>query len=198
MTKWDRCPICDVTVKSENLIRHVNDTHPHHPDTPLLRERLKAESGRVVLKKAAAPIRVRKWHVAVLALVVLGGVGIYYLAPYFSPGASQPFPCATPPIVYHWHTQLTIFSGGAQVTIPADVGVSPGCHQPLHTHDTTGQIHIESDVNRLYTIGDFFLVWRKSFGSPTQMLVNRTSISPSAGITLDDGQTVELHYASFA
>lgn len=37
--------------------------------------------------------------------------------------------------------------------------------RPLHTHDTSGQIHVEPIVARDITIGDFFLVWGKVFNS---------------------------------
>lgn len=199
MARTDHCPICNVAVKPENLLRHVNDTHPRHPDTPAIRERLKGEPGRITPKRTGTPIRVKGWHVAVVALIVLGGAGAYYVAPYLSPGSSQPFPCVVGiNYIYHWHTQLQIYSGGAPVTIPADVGIIPGCLEPVHTHDTTGLIHIETTVNRLYTIGDFFSVWGKPFGTPTQMLLNGTSTTQGPSATLRDQLTITLHYASFS
>lgn len=193
----DRCPICQVAIKPENLIRHLSDTHPHHPETPALLEKLKEEPGRVARPSTAAPFRLKRWHVVLVVLVVLGGVGAYYLSPYLTP-RSGPFPCVTPPFAYHWHSQLTIFSAGVRVTIPANVGVRPGCLQPVHTHDATGQLHMEPAVFQLFTIGDFFLVWEKSFGNPTQMIVNGTSLTPNTGVRLWNGQTIDLHYAFFA
>ncbi|HVG36404.1 MAG TPA: hypothetical protein VNA10_01595, partial [Thermoplasmata archaeon] len=77
MAKTDHCPICNVSVKPENLVRHLNDIHPRHPDTPRLREELKAEAGRVASRRTAAPIRVQTWQVALVALIVVGGVGVY-------------------------------------------------------------------------------------------------------------------------
>ena len=38
----------------------------------------------------------------------------------------------------------------------------------LHTHDTTGVIHIESPVQRRYTLGEFFDLWGQPL-SPTQV-----------------------------
>jgi len=202
MARTDHCPICNVAVKPENLLRHVNDTHPRHPDTPALREKLKAEPKRLAPKRAAAPIRIRGWQVGLVILIIVGGAGGYYLSQYVRPGVGQPFPCVTgptqPPNGYHWHTQLQIYSGGAPYTIPANTGFSTGCAEPLHTHDTSGLIHVESDALRLYTIGDFFLVWGKPFDSPTQMLVNGTAAAPSPGVTLYDSETITLYYASFS
>ena len=35
----------------------------------------------------------------------------------------------------------------------------------LHTHDTSGIIHVESPVQRAYTLGQFFDVWGVRFSS---------------------------------
>lgn len=195
----DHCPICNVSVKPENLVRHLNDIHPRHPDTPRLREELKAEVGRVPPKRApAAPIRVPWWLVLVVALVVLGGVGAYYL----TRAPTLPYPCVSGVgSYYHWHTQLSISSGGNPVTIPADIGITATCLEVLHYHDTSGLIHIEPDTpeqGRLYTIGDFFVVWGKPFGTPTHMFLNGTEIPPSPTIGLyDRPEAIILEYALF-
>ena len=64
MAKMDRCPICNVAVKPENLIRHLNDNHPRHPDRPGLLEKLKEEPGRIRKRQAGRPFRVRRWQIA--------------------------------------------------------------------------------------------------------------------------------------
>ncbi len=198
MAKTDHCPICNVAVKPENLLRHLNDTHPRHPDTPRWRDQLKSEPGRVAPTRTSSPIRVRPWQVAIVAAIVLGGVGLYYLT-QINLFPSQPFPCVSGTLVYHWHTQLYVYSGGALVTIPGGIGLFAGCAEPLHTHDTTGTIHVETDVSRFYAIGDFYRVWNKPFGSPTQMIVNGTALpSPTASQILYDQETISIYYTTFA
>ena len=72
---------------------------------------------------------------------------------------------------YHIHAHLTIYASGGRQVVPAGIGI-PGpqqvvngfveggkCLYWLHTHDTTGVIHVESPVRRLYTLGQFFDVW---------------------------------------
>jgi len=193
----DRCPICDVAVRPENLVRHLNDIHPRHPDTPKLVEELKAEPGRIPRRTAGRPIRVRRWHILVVVAVVFGGFGGYYLVQ--SATHPPPLPCigGEGGQVYHWHTQLNIFSGPTKIVIPADVGISALCLEPVHTHLEDGVIHVESDSNRLYSIGDFFAVWGKPFGSPNPMLVNGTAVTASPTVTLYNTESIELHYASF-
>ena len=104
-------------------------------------------------------------------------------------------------LVYHWHTDLTISSGAASVSIPAGIGISTFCLEPLHTHEANGQIHIETQTARLYSIGDFFRVWGKSFGNPTAMHVNGTAVTPNPSVILygpDGIETIHLQYDSFS
>ncbi len=198
MAKMDHCPICNVAVKPENLVRHLNDIHPRHPDRPGLLEKLKEEPGRLSQRKAGRPIRIRRWQIALIVVLVLGGLGAVYLPPLLS--SPPAFPCIGTEggQIYHWHTDLTISSGAASVAVPAGIGIITFCLEPLHTHDATGRIHIEADVSRLYSIGDFFRVWGKSFGSPTAMHVNGTAVTPSSSFTLYDLETIHLQYDSFS
>ncbi len=71
----------------------------------------------------------------------------------------------------HYHAHLSLFYQGEQMAVPYGIGIV----QPfqvangfvvrgqgfywLHTHDATGIIHIESPVNRPFTLGNFFDIW---------------------------------------
>lgn len=59
----------------------------------------------------------------------------------------------------HIHARLSIFIDGQPVTVPANIGVTPTVVQPIHTHDTTGTIHIESDEVRDFRLSEFFALW---------------------------------------
>jgi hypothetical protein len=50
---------------------------------------------------------------------------------------------------------------GKTVTVPALVGIDEAKQQisPLHTHDTTGVVHIESPVKKDFTLGEFMTEW---------------------------------------
>jgi hypothetical protein len=81
--------------------------------------------------------------------------------------------------VFHIHTHLTIFVNGQQRQVPAGIGI-PGavaqqtnggpfidsgtCFYWLHTHAADGIIHIESPVQRTYTLGEFFDEWGQTLG----------------------------------
>ncbi|MFN2595237.1 MAG: hypothetical protein ABR579_10160 [Actinomycetota bacterium] len=63
--------------------------------------------------------------------------------------------------VLHIHQHLDIFVGGRKVPVPAGIGIASDDSfiAPLHTHDTTGIMHVESNVRRSFTLGQFFDVW---------------------------------------
>lgn len=61
----------------------------------------------------------------------------------------------------HIHQHLDILVNGKAVTVPAGIGIHQVARfiSPLHTHDVSGVIHVESDVMRDFTLGQFFDVW---------------------------------------
>ena len=86
---------------------------------------------------------------------------------------------------YHVHAHLDVFVSRRRVRIPAGIGIEiadPGvrrgrlpdgslafggirecarpCISPLHTHDDTGIIHTESQINNPNRLGQFFTEWR--------------------------------------
>jgi len=63
--------------------------------------------------------------------------------------------------VLHIHQHLDLFVDGRKVTVPANVGIDPSGAfiSDLHTHDTTGIIHVESPTEQQFTLGQFFAVW---------------------------------------
>jgi hypothetical protein len=85
--------------------------------------------------------------------------------------------------IFHIHAHLTIFVNGAARRVPAAIGI-PGaqaqstptgpfiasgtCFYWLHTHASDGIIHIESPVQRTYTLGSFFDEWGQPLG-PNQV-----------------------------
>ena len=100
-------------------------------------------------------------------------------------------------ILFHIHVHLTVFLNGAPRRIPYGIGI-PGaqpsatpvgpyvaagsCFYWLHTHAADGIIHIESPVQRTYTLGNFFDVWGQPLG--------RNEVGPVSGpvTALDNGQ----------
>ena len=81
--------------------------------------------------------------------------------------------------LFHIHAHLAIFVNGQARQVPAAIGI-PGaqaqetpngpfiatgtCFYWLHTHAADGIIHIESPVQRTYTLGEFFDEWGQPLG----------------------------------
>jgi hypothetical protein len=63
-------------------------------------------------------------------------------------------------VAIHIHQHLDIFVNGKKETVPAQIGIYDGQFlTELHTHDTTGVMHVESDKKRTFSLGEFFGVW---------------------------------------
>ncbi|HEU5404634.1 MAG TPA: hypothetical protein VFU52_01015 [Gaiellaceae bacterium] len=63
--------------------------------------------------------------------------------------------------VLHHHEHLDLYVNGRAVTVPALVGIDQeaGFLTELHTHDASGIVHVESPVQRSFTLGQFFCEW---------------------------------------
>lgn len=60
----------------------------------------------------------------------------------------------------HIHQHLDIYVNGRHVAVPAGIGIAPGSFiSPIHVHDSSGVIHVESPTLRTFTLGEFFGVW---------------------------------------
>lgn len=62
--------------------------------------------------------------------------------------------------VLHIHQHLDLYVNGKKVLLPAQVGIYANTWlTELHTHDTTGVMHVESPTKRDFSLGQFFGVW---------------------------------------
>jgi hypothetical protein len=68
---------------------------------------------------------------------------------------------------YHIHALLHVYVNGKPVTVPANIGLyrAKGIFSSIHTHDTSGVIHMEAARRYPFTLGDFFIVWGVRFSS---------------------------------
>jgi hypothetical protein len=67
--------------------------------------------------------------------------------------------------IFHIHALLHVYVNGKPVTVPANIGLKEptGPFSPIHTHDTSGIVHMEADQEYPFTIGQFFAVWGVKF-----------------------------------
>jgi hypothetical protein len=60
----------------------------------------------------------------------------------------------------HFHIHLDLIVDGHPVTVPAQLGIDDSGYSELHTHDTTGVVHIEAPtLNKRYILGEVFQEW---------------------------------------
>jgi hypothetical protein len=75
---------------------------------------------------------------------------------------------------FHVHAHLSLYINGSQVQVPQSIGIAPdqSCYYWVHTHDTSGVIHIEAPGQDNYKLGTFFKIWSQRFpqlGYPAQL-----------------------------
>lgn len=66
----------------------------------------------------------------------------------------------------HIHEHLSITVDGKPVQVPALLGIDEAARRisPIHTHDTTGIIHVESPVVKTFRLGQAFTEWDVALG----------------------------------
>lgn len=67
---------------------------------------------------------------------------------------------------------------------------------PLHTHDTSGTIHVETSINRNYTLGEFLDTWGEleHSGEAEMATVDGQAISDFRNHVLKEKEHIILEY----
>ncbi len=123
----------------------------------------------------------------------------------------------------HWHALLQIEISGEMQTIPANIGIANGNiidtnltgenASPIHTHDTSGVLHIENicpeQKPETTKLGYFFTVWGEQFnktcilnncnngGKTVQLNVNGISNSEFEQYKIKDGDEIEIIFDNY-
>ena len=101
-------------------------------------------------------------------------------------------------LALHWHPTLKILVDGQSESIPSNLGLIGDCHFPLHTHDSSGAIHVEAQVVRDYTLGEFMEVWGQPLqrdGYTLEMTVDGQPNTDFGNLVLKDKQEIVLNYS---
>ena len=111
--------------------------------------------------------------------------------------------------------RLNMTVNGNPIQIPAHIGIDPSLWNdhsldqygmqsmnmnmvmpgmaPLHTHDTSGIIHVESSVYRTYTLGEFLDNWGLNLnGKTVKATVDAVPVSDYKDIILRDREQINL------
>jgi hypothetical protein len=79
--------------------------------------------------------------------------------------------------LYHVHAHLAIVSDGQWLALPANVGILSQCNYEMHTHDSTGIIHIETPNVKTFTLGQFFDMWGQTLSNTNVAGVTGTVVA---------------------
>jgi len=192
----EKCSVCGASVKKENLRGHYDRVHPKRSGS------LNAESKTVTYGGQRSIFRShRRRNLLVLSLVALAVIGVAFAAASYDRGV-------------HWHPQLSITLNGSPYTVPANIGIDPslwkdhsldqyggGGAAALHTHDTSGIIHVEVNTShRDFTLHEFLAIWgQPSDGSAisghpvTSLTVDGVQQASATGdVVLKDGQKIAM------
>lgn len=97
-------------------------------------------------------------------------------------------------------------ANGEKITIPEEIGITEDCMSSLHTHNETGIIHIESPIQRDFTLGDFFYNWdetlnenqvldfKTDFNHGLKIFVNGKESTDFENLVLEDDQEIFINY----
>jgi len=158
--------------------------------------------------------RKRRKRIAMLVILIAVPVSITLALLLFMSGSTLP----NNQMVLHNHATLKVISNnGVVTTVPAHVGmVQVGKAEdpllyadhsldkygmqgmsPLHTHDDSGTIHVESNTVRNYTLGEFLDIWRGLDSDKiTQATVNGNPVSDFRNVILNDGEKIDFELES--
>ena len=118
------------------------------------------------------------------------------------------------PLALHIHPHLSLLVNGTSVSVPTQIGIDPSLWKdhsldefgmqsmpemnmsamaPLHTHDDSGILHVESTVNRDYTLLDFMNIWGLDLdGKVVRMTVDDIPVPNISNHILGDGDQIRL------
>jgi hypothetical protein len=112
----------------------------------------------------------------------------------------------------HIHPSLSVYANGEEIPIPINIGIDPS-NPPemmagLHTHDSSGTIHVENAADP--TLGQFFEIWGVPFSAKrlgpfqaegdrrVRLWVDGEPSREFGDLVLEDGMEVVVAYGSAA
>jgi hypothetical protein len=182
------CDKCGKSFDSKiQMDQHKNDVHSKMKETKVTK--------KVVPRKSFCPSKkyIIVISIGVLIAITAGLITSYATLPKSSSESESKrssalaingIQCNTEEqLLFHRHAHLDIFVNGSHTYIPPQIGVIPDrCIYWLHTHDETGMIHIESPVQRDFTLGQFFDMWRSKLANSSAFVNTLEKNTPTVYI----------------
>jgi hypothetical protein len=110
--------------------------------------------------------------------------------------------------IFHIHAILHVYVDGTPVTVPANIGLDAAnqVFSPLHTHDTSGIVHMEATHEYPFTLGQFFAIWDVHFtdselgpfkpagGKRLQVYLNGKPVKDPVGLVMREHDNISVGY----
>ncbi len=151
----EKCPVCGVSVKKENIKGHHQRVHQKRSGS--------IAEPKLIVRSTPFFKSNRRRNVAVLGLVVLAVIGV-------SVAAASIIDAST--MKMHTHPKVSATINGSPYTISSQIGIDQSLWRdhsldqygmqgmsPLHSHGADGTIHVESNTLRDFTLKEFLAVW---------------------------------------
>lgn len=109
------------------------------------------------------------WIIGIITVAVFAGIIVFAYIMQPKPFSSKTnrevaLTCTTDMAThFHIHPVLKIMINGQTQELEKNIGITPNCMNSLHTHDSTGIIHVEAPEKRDFNLSDFFAVWGKTY-----------------------------------
>ena len=147
------------------------------------------------LRRSRRRKQLLKFGIPIAVVIIVFGIFIFMQAQDRGIGA---------PMVSHIHPNLTLITDGNPVPIPENIGIDKTLYKdhslskygmpgmaPLHTHDSSGTLHVESNANRNYTLGEFFNIWGLNLEGKTIKVTTDDNLVPNfRNYILKDGENM--------
>jgi hypothetical protein len=110
-------------------------------------------------------------------------------------------------VALHIHPTLEIEILGQRQSIPANIGITNAGMRIVHTHDSSGKLHVESPKPIPVYLGNFFTIWGKDFSRDCifdkcvdedhtlEMFVNGAENSQFDALLMQDGDQIKIVYS---
>jgi hypothetical protein len=186
-----KCKKCDKDFTSEEGLAHHNKAKHREP---------RAEKKISPAKKK----KIKNWSIFLISLGLII-LGIYALTSNVSSCKDLPAKELTlashTNVISHIHPLLSIYIDEERQGIPANIGVETEFMRALHTHDSSGKLHIESPCpgRTQFPLGDFFEIWEEDFykeGMSVKMTVNGKENIDLDNYILKDLDNIKLEYTT--
>jgi hypothetical protein len=150
--------------------------------------------------------KIKRLVIATILLVVFTGIS-FVIDDVKAQHANSSTKTNNNTIIKHYHTFLNVTLDGKPIPVPSGIGINQSLWKdhsldkygmqpmnmtmeamaPLHTMDNSGNITVDSAVNRNYTLGQFFKIWGVDFdGKKVIVTIDRKPIPDFRNYILKD------------